>query len=294
MCWYFFVCPSLSFFLLVSCSMAPKWKSTPSRNPLHSGASSSSPFADSTPSHARFRNDKAHKDFLENFSWCSIHSEHQIILLDFFDTDLPIVIYSKGWESLCGILINCPSMIIQEFYSNMHGFDYSVPHFITRIRGTLIVVTLDLISKVLHVPRVEFINCLGYDHLRTMSNDELSSRFCETPSSWGDHQNTLCSGFAKGLRFLNMVMTFALHLLSHYNSITGPHAQFLLSLLEGLTIDFPSHFILSLIDVYRDRVTCDKLIFSSVIMRILYHFCEFSTIFLSPILSLHTFLLHVP
>ena len=69
-----------------------------------------------------------------------------------------------------------------------------------------------------------------------------------------------------------MVMTFVLHPLSHYNSITEPRAQFLLSLLEGLTIDFPSHFILSLIDVYRDTATRNKLIFSSAIMRILRHF----------------------
>ena len=69
-----------------------------------------------------------------------------------------------------------------------------------------------------------------------------------------------------------MVMTFALHPLSHYNSITEPRAQFLLSLLKGLTIDFSSHFIFSLIDVYKDITICDKLIFPSTIMRILSHF----------------------
>ena len=143
----------------------------------------------------------------------------------------------------------------------MHGFDYSVPHFITRVQGTRIVVTPDLLSKVLHVPRVEFADYPGCEHLSTVSKDELSSRFYETPSSWGDRQNTLCSSFAKGPRFLNMVMTFVLHPLSHYNSIIKSHARFLLSFLEGLTIDFPSHFILSLIDVYRDTATRDKLIF---------------------------------
>ena len=69
-----------------------------------------------------------------------------------------------------------------------------------------------------------------------------------------------------------MVMTFVLHPLSHYNSITEPHAQFLLSLFEHLTIDFPSHFILSIIDVHLDLVSHDKLIFPSTIMRILPHF----------------------
>ena len=39
-----------------------------------------------------------------------------------------------------------------------------------------------------------------------------------------------------------MVMTFVLHPLFHYNSITEPRARFLLSLLEHFTIDFPSHF----------------------------------------------------
>ena len=91
----------------------------------------------------------------------------------------------------------------------------------------------------------------------TVSKDELSSLFCGTPLSWGDRQNTPCSGFAKGTRFLNMMMTFILHPLAHYNSITEPRARFLLSLLEDISIDFPSLFILSFIDVYRDTMTHD-------------------------------------
>ena len=46
----------------------------------------------------------------------------------------------------------------------------------------------------------------------------------------------------------------------------------MLSFLEHLIIDFPSHFILSIIDVYRDTVTRNKLIFPSAITRILRHF----------------------
>ena len=83
--------------------------------------------------------------------------------------------------------------------------------------------------------------------------------FCERPFDWGDCLFTSCMAFAKGPRFLNMVMTFVLHPLSHYNSIIEPYARFLLSLLEHLTIDFPSHFILSIIDVYRDIATHDSI-----------------------------------
>ena len=83
---------------------------------------------------------------------------------------------------------------------------------------------------------------------------------------------TPCRPFAKGFRFMNMVMTFVLHLLFHYNSITEPRARFLLSLLEHLTIDFSSYFILSIIDVHLDSASHDKLIFPSVITRIFRHF----------------------
>ena len=68
----------------------------------------------------------------------------------------------------------------------MHNFDYFVPLFITHMRGTRIVVTLNLISKVLHIPRVEFADYLGYPRLQTVSKDELMSLFCETPLSWGE------------------------------------------------------------------------------------------------------------
>ena len=153
----------------------------------------------------------------------------------------------------------------------MHRIDTFVPYFFSRIWGPCIVVTPEIVSEVLLVPRVEHPDYLGYEFLRTVSKDKLSSHFCVAPS-WGDRQNTPCSGFAKGPRFLNMVMTFVLHPLSRYNSIIEPRAWFLLSLLEDITIDFPSHFILSLIDVYRDTMTHDKLIFPSAITRILHHF----------------------
>ena len=124
----------------------------------------------------------------------------------------------------------------------------------------------------LRVPRIEYPDYPSCEHLRTVSKDELMSAFCECPSMWGEHQFTYCSAFAKGPWFLNMVMTFVLYPLSHYNSITESPARFLLSLLEHLTIDFPSHFIVSLIDVFQDSMSRDKLIFPSAITRILCHF----------------------
>ena len=173
---------SPSLFLALVYSMAPKRKSTPSWNLLHSRASSSN----SIPSHVKFHDEKAKSDFSENFSWCGIHSECQVILSDFSNTNLPIVIYSRGSESLCGIPVTCSFVIIQEFYSNMH-VDTLVPHFVTRVWGTCIAVTLDIVSEVPYILTVVHPVYPSCDHLRTVSKDELSPLFCETPSSWGDH-----------------------------------------------------------------------------------------------------------
>ena len=69
-----------------------------------------------------------------------------------------------------------------------------------------------------------------------------------------------------------MVKTFFLHPFSQYNLIIEPYARFLLSLHKRLTINFPSHFIFSLIDVYKDTTTRDKLIFSFAITQIIHYF----------------------
>ena len=87
MCWDFSDCLSLSlsFLFTLVVSIAPKCKYTPSQNPLRFEASSSS---DPTPSHIRFRDENAQKDFSENFSrwgW--------VILADFANTNLLDVIH---------------------------------------------------------------------------------------------------------------------------------------------------------------------------------------------------------
>ena len=105
--WLSLSLPLFSFTLVMS--MAPRRKFTPSQNPLHSEASTSS---DPTPSHIRFRDEDARKAFSKNFSRQGIHSEHRIILADFTDTDLPDVIHSQGWESLCDVSVTCPPVLI--------------------------------------------------------------------------------------------------------------------------------------------------------------------------------------
>ena len=110
--WDFSFC---SFFFLplnlvtLVVSMAPQHKSTPTRNPFCSGASTST---DPSPSNVWFLDDDAFKAFSENFFRRDIHSKCQVILSDFANIDLPSVIHSRGWESLCDILVTCPFVLI--------------------------------------------------------------------------------------------------------------------------------------------------------------------------------------
>ena len=136
----------------------------------------------------RFRDNDAHKAFSENFSKWGVHLEHQVILADFVDTELPTIIHSREWESLYDIPVTCPLLLIQEFYSNMHKIDRLVPLFFTHVRGTRIPITPQLVADVLRVPRIEFPNYPSYERLQTMSKDELMATFCERPSDWGERQ----------------------------------------------------------------------------------------------------------
>ena len=106
----------------------------------------------------------------------------------------------------------------------MHEIDHSIPLFFTRVRGTRIPITSQLVADMLWVPRIEFPDYPSYERLRTVSKDELMFAFCKRPSVWGERLFTPCRPFAKGPRFMNLVITFVLHPLSHYNSITEPRA----------------------------------------------------------------------
>ena len=76
------------------------------------------------------------------------------------------------------------------------------------------VVTSELVSDVLRVPGVEHPDYLSCERQRIVSKDKMIFAFCECLADWGDHQFTPCKAFAKGPRFMNMVMTFVLHPLS--------------------------------------------------------------------------------
>jgi len=66
--------------------------------------------------------------------------------------------------------------------------DSIVQYLISLLQATRIVVTLEIVSDVLRVPRVEHPNYPGCDCLKTVSKDKLIFAFCKHPSVWGDRQ----------------------------------------------------------------------------------------------------------
>ena len=144
-------------------------------------------------------------------------------------------------------------MFIKEFYSNIQAIDTFMPQFFAVFYSTHIVVTLYFISEVLHVPKVDRPDYPTHSCLTSISRDKLALLFREK-AMWGGTLNFSITKFTKGPRFFNMVITFVLTPRSQYNTITEPRAHFLPSFMEGLSIDFPSHMIESIIDYYHDRL----------------------------------------
>jgi len=184
---------SLSLFVLSLSifDMAPK-KFAPSKNPISCRGSSSSSFLLSLPIRDQFCELKSQKDFDENFSGWAIHSKCQVILA----TPLLGVFSSRGWESLCEKPLRCPSMFVQEFYSNIHAINTSIPLFTMVFRGTCIVVTSELISEVPHIPRLAHPDYPSHPRLRSISRDELASLFCEKAMVWGELLSFITQDFA--------------------------------------------------------------------------------------------------
>ena len=153
----------------------------------------------------------------------------------------------------------------------MHAIDNSVPRFTTVFLGTHIVVTTKLIFEVLCVPRVDHPDYPSHRHLSSISRDELASLFCENAMLWWATLNFSTTEFAKGPRILNMVMIFVITLWSHYNTITEPHACFILSLVEDISIYFPLHVIASILDCYQDTALRDVVWYCFSFSHFMYH-----------------------
>ena len=103
---------------------------------------------------------------------------------------------------------------------------------------------------------------------------------------WGDTLNFSITKFTKGPRILNMVMTFVLTPWSHYNTIIEPCVRFLLSLLEDLSIDFPSYMIISMIDI--------ETLLHVISLSFLHLLLAFSHTCMSPFLLLLSFTAWMP
>jgi len=80
----------------------------------------------------------------------------------------------------------------------MHAIDTFVPWFTIVFHGTCIVITLNLIFEVLHVPKVDHPNYPSHPRLFSNSRDELALLFGEKTMLWGGTLNFSTTKFTKG------------------------------------------------------------------------------------------------
>ena len=90
---------------------------------------------------------------------------------------------SRGWEFLCERPVTYPSMFIKSFAPIYKMSILLYLGSLHKFHVTCIVVTPELISDVLQVPRVDSPNYLASLVLRALSRDVLASRFCEISMS---------------------------------------------------------------------------------------------------------------
>ena len=65
----------------------------------------------------------------------------------------------------------------------MHEINRLVPLFFTRVRGTRIPITPQLVADMLRGPKIEFPDYPSCERLSIVSKDELMSTFCERPTT---------------------------------------------------------------------------------------------------------------
>ena len=160
---------SLSLFQ-IDCAMERKQhKSTSARNPLPGSES----FSSDLPFHIWFHDEKAYKDFFENYQAHGVHPERQVTL-----PDLPTLYYPISFELGDGNLFvrnscSAPSCLFRSFTLTYMA---SIPPCLSLLCNL----------EVLHVPRVVHPDYPSCDRLWTVSRDELISHFCETclPYGW--------------------------------------------------------------------------------------------------------------
>ena len=63
----------------------------------------------------------------------------------------------------------------------MHGFDYSIPLFVTRVRGMRVVFTPDIVSNVLHILKVAYLDYLVVSALGLCPKTSLHPLFVSVP-----------------------------------------------------------------------------------------------------------------
>ena len=176
---------------------------------------------------------------------------------------------SRGWMAMChkdqptGI----PNSCIPEFYSNFINIQAEKNEFDFFFRNKIYHISPDLVSTALQLLRVSE---AGYPFAPTTdpTDDTIMSYFSEKTMAWGSSSKCGSQSFTAKTRVFNLIMSFNILPLSHWNTLSKSRARFLYAFMKGVSIDLPSVICREMIEMHHCKDTSSLLNYPCLITRL--------------------------
>ena len=200
-----------------------------------------------------------------------IHSEREVVPIEFVIYGLDKQIEKRSWESMCeGWPTAIPNDLIPEFYSNFLDINTTTLEFDVFLRKKKYHISPDIVAAVLKIPRVDQPGYPFIDQFVPL-RDKMMELFCGKPTAWGTKKSNPTTDFTCEARIFNLVTSHNLLPVSHRNTVGLRRAQFLYALMTGVTIDLPLVICNSFITMHQSKDASLSLIHPCAITRILTH-----------------------
>ena len=176
---------------------------------------------------------------------------------------------SRGWIAMChkdqptGI----PNSCIPEFYSNFINIQAEKNEFDFFFRNKIYHISPDVVSTALQLLRVSE---AGYPFAPTTdpTDDTIMSYFSEKTMAWGSSSKCGSQSFTAKTRVFNLIMSFNILPLSHWNTLSKSRARFLYAFMKGVSIDLPSVICREMIEMHHCKDTASLLNYPCLITRL--------------------------
>uniref|UniRef100_A0A2N9ERH9 Putative plant transposon protein domain-containing protein n=1 Tax=Fagus sylvatica TaxID=28930 RepID=A0A2N9ERH9_FAGSY len=100
------------------------------------------------------------------------------------------------------------------------------------------------------------------------TDDTIMSYFSEETIAWGSSSKCGSQSFTAKTRVFNLIMSFNILPLSHWNTLSKSRARFLYAFMKGVSIDLPSVICREMIEMHHCKDTASLLNYPCLITRL--------------------------